>query len=91
MLKYSDKELKFDYKGNVVKLRYPLMSEKRSYEQGCYDIGTGKVDKNFYDFHKEYLLGQGMPEDIYDQMPWDSLEEVTQYLNGIKKNLDSTK
>lgn len=89
MLKYGDDKLKFDYKGNVVALIYPTAKQKGEWESKCLDIATGKSEQSFYEFHKEFLVGMGMPEDVYDSMQWKNLEEVTQYLFGQKKISDT--
>jgi hypothetical protein len=85
MDKYKKRKYKFDFEGSVYEVRYPTAGEKRDYEKSCYDIATGNLDKNFYDYHKEYLLGLGMDEKLYDQMIWNDLEEVTLILMGQKK------
>lgn len=85
MLKYSDDELKFDYKGNVVSLRYPTAKQKKDWESNCLKIGTGEVEKDFFEYHKEFMVELGIPAEVYDKMQWKALEEVTQYLLGQKK------
>lgn len=86
MLKYSDEKLKFDYKGNVYELTYPTSLQKKKWETNCYKIGIGELDKNFYDYHKEFMVELGMEAELYDELQWKHLEEITQYLNGQKKS-----
>lgn len=85
MDKYKKQKYKFDYEGNVHEVRYPTASEKKDYEQSCYDIAVGRLDKNFFDFHKEYLIKLGMDEKLYSEMEWLHLEEITLIVMGQKK------
>lgn len=37
------------------------------------------------DFHREFLKGRGLPEEVYNELDNDDIREIILYLNGNKK------
>lgn len=84
--------LKFD--GESYPLRKVKRSEALAHDKKLLDLSKGQdqdsltsevIDK-VENLNKEFLLGVGMPEEVYEEIDNEILEECIKAVKGVKKN-----